>query len=112
MIPEVMLPNPPNEKYKTPGGRDTADHVFALTSEEAKALFPSDEARIGRTTAYHQVQGYFYGGLFNCWWLRTPGVEHEFVTLVGNSGSVGLYGERVDNNEYAVRPAMWIEIGG
>lgn len=112
MIPEVVLSNPPNEKYKTSGGRDTADHVFALTSEEAKTLFPSDEARIGRTTAYHQVQGYFYGGLFNCWWLRTPGVEHEFVTLVGNSGSVGLYGERVDNNEYAVRPAMWIEIGG
>ena len=112
MIPKVTLPNLPNEKYKTSGGRDTADHVFALTSGEASALFPSDESRIGRTTAYHQVQGYFYGGLFNCWWLRTPGVEHEFVTLVGNSGSVGLYGERVDNNEYAVRPAMWIEIGG
>lgn len=112
MIPEVTLTTAPNEKYGTPGGRDTRDRIFALSSREAAALFPSDESRIGRTTAYHQVQGYYFGGKFNCWWLRTPGVDHEFVTLIGNSGSIGTYGYRVDNNEYAIRPAMWIDIGG
>lgn len=112
MIPEVITVTATNEKYGTPGGSDTPDRVFALSSAEAAELFPSDESRIGRTTAYHQVQGYYFGGKFNCWWLRTPGVDHEFVTLIGNSGSVGTYGYRVDNNEYAVRPAMWIEIGG
>lgn len=112
MIPEVHVVTAANEKYGTSGGRDTLDHVFALSSAEANELFPSDASRIGRTTDYHQVQGYYFGGKFNCWWLRTPGVDHEFVTLIGNSGSIGTYGYRVDNNEYAVRPAMWIEIGG
>ena len=112
MIPEVILQNAPNEKYKTSGGRDTTDRVFVLSRADAKELFLSDESRIGRTTPYQQVQGYYFGGKINCWWLRSPGVEPSFATFTGNSGSVGLYGERVDNAEYAVRPAMWIEIGG
>ena len=111
MIPAVELPPAPNEKYRTVYANATCDHVFALSTAEA-ALFPDDESRIGYTTAYHQVQGYYFGGRFNCWWLRTPGVDPEFATLVGNSGSIGTYGYRVDNNEYAARPAMWIEIGG
>lgn len=112
MIPEVILQNAPNEKYRTPGGRDTTDRVFVLSSTDAKELFSTDESRIGRTTPYQQVQGYYFGGKINCWWLRSSGVEPSFATFTGNSGSVGHYGERVDNAEYAVRPAMWIEIGG
>ena len=111
LIPEVELPPAPNEKYRTVYAGSTRDHVFALSSAEAAELFPDDQSRIGYTTAYHQVQGYYFGGRFNCWWLRTPGVDMEFVTLVGNSGSIGTYGYRVDNNEYAARPAMWIETG-
>ena len=112
MIPEITISNAPNEKYGTPGGRDTMDHVFVLSGPEAAALFPGDSARVGYTTDYHQVQGYYFGGKINCWWLRTPGVEPDYVMLIGNSGSVGTYGYRLDNNEYAVRPAMWIETGG
>lgn len=112
MIPAVSIPNGPNPKYKTPGGKDTTDHVFALTLEEAGALFDSDSARIGYTTLYAQSRGYYFGGQINCWWLRGPGVSTEFAALVGNSGSLGTYGYRVDQNEYAVRPAMWIDFGG
>lgn len=111
MIPEVTVVTAPNEKYHTSGGGDTLDHIFALSTEEAQ-LLGGDADRLGYTTAYHQVQGYYFGGKINCWWLRTPGVEPDFVTLVGNSGSIGTYGYRVDHNEYAVRPAMWIELGG
>ena len=111
LIPEVPLPPEPNEKYKTVYANATQDRIFALSSAEAAALFPDDAARIGYTTAYHQVQGYYFGGKINCWWLRTPGVDMDFVTLIGNSGSIGTYGYRVDNNEYAARPAMWIETG-
>ena len=112
MIPEVTLEPAPNEKYRTVYANATQDRIFALSSAEAAELFPDDESRIGYTTAYHQVQGYYFGGRMNCWWLRTPGVDMEFVTLIGNSGSIGTYGYRVDNNEYAARPAMWIETGG
>ena len=112
LIPEVTLEPAPNEKYRTAYAHATQDRIFALSSAEAAELFASDEARIGYTTAYHQVQGYYFGGRLNCWWLRTPGVDPDFATMVGNSGSIGTYGYRVDNNEYAARPAMWIEIGG
>ena len=112
MIPEVSLSGGTNPKYRTPGGKETTDHIFALSLEEAEALFESDAARIGYTTLYAQSRGYYFGGQINCWWLRGPGVSPEFAALVGNSGSLGTYGYRVDENEYAVRPAMWIELGG
>ena len=112
MIPAVTLVNEPNPKYHTSGGRDTVDRIFALSLREAEALFESDEARLGYTTLYAQSRGFYFGGKFNCWWLRGPGVSPEFAALVGNSGSLGNYGYRVDQNEYAVRPAMWIDIGG
>ena len=112
MIPAVTLPNGANPRYGTPGCPDTQDFVFALSLEEAGALFGSDEARLGYTTLYAQSRGYYFGGKINCWWLRGPGVSPEFAALVGNSGSLGTYGYRVDQNEYAVRPAMWINFGG
>ena len=112
MIPAVPVSNGPNPRYRTAGCADTADHVFALSLEEAGALFAADEARLGYTTLYAQSRGYYFGGKINCWWLRGPGVSPEFAALVGNSGSLGTYGYRVDQNEYAVRPAMWIDFGG
>ena len=75
-------------------------------------LFAKDADRVGYTSMYHQVRGYFFGGKINCWWLRTPGVQADHVTLISNSGTIGTYGYRVDNNEYSARPAMWIQIGG
>lgn len=111
MIPEVTVTTADSAKYKTSGGADTQDHVFALSIEEAM-LFDKDAARVGYTSMYHQVRGYFFGGKINCWWLRTPGVQADHVTLISNSGTIGTYGYRVDNNEYSARPAMWIQIGG
>lgn len=112
MIPAVTLVNEPNPKYKTAGGRDTEDRVFALSLREAAELFPNDEARLGYTTLYAQSRGYYFGGKINCWWLRTAGASPELAALVGNSGSLGTYGYRPDNAEYAIRPAMWIDFGG
>ena len=112
MIPEVELPNLPNPKYKSGGGATTFDRVFALSLQEAAELFSDDPSRVGRTTLYAQSRGYFFGGQINCWWLRGQGASPELAALVGNSGSLGTYGYRPDNAEYAVRPAMWIQTGG
>ena len=112
MIPEVELPNLPNPKYKSGGGAPTFDRVFALSLQEATELFPNDSARVGHTTLYAQSRGYFFGGQINCWWLRGQGASPTLAALVGNSGSLGTYGYRPDNAEYAIRPAMWIQIGG
>lgn len=112
MIPAVHLPNEPNPKYKTGGGRETEDWIFALSLREAGELFESDEARLGFTTLYAQSRGYYFGGKINCWWLRCLGADASLAALVGNSGSLGTYGYRPDNGEYAIRPAMWIDFGG
>lgn len=112
MIPEVILPNQPNPKYKTPWGPETRDRVFVLSLQEAAELFPDDTSRLGYTTLYAQSRGYYFGGKINCWWLRSPGADRELAALVGNSGSLGTYGYRCDNAEYAIRPAMWIDFGG
>lgn len=112
MIPEVTLPSQPNPKYKTPCGPETKDRVFVLSLQEAGELFPDDQSRLGYTTLYAQSRGYYFGGRINCWWLRSPGADRELAALVGNSGSLGTYGYRCDNGEYAMRPAMWIDFGG
>ena len=112
LIPAMTLCNAPNPKYKTRCGADTEDRIFALSLQEAEELFPSDEARLGYTTLYAQSRGYYFGGKINCWWLRGAGASPELAALVGNSGSLGTYGYRADNSEYAIRPAMWIDFGG
>ena len=112
MIPEVELPDLPNPKYKCGGGASTFDRIFNLSLQEAAELFPNDPSRIGYTTLYAQSRGYYFGGQINCWWLRGQGASRELAALVGNSGSLGTYGYRPDNGEYAIRPAMWIQIGG
>ena len=112
MIPAVRLHDEPNPKYKTGGGRETEDRIFALSLGEAAELFESDEARKGYTTLYAQSRGYYFGGKINCWWLRGAGADRELAALVGNSGSLGTYGYRPDNGEYAIRPALWIDFGG
>ena len=112
MIPRVSLSPTVNPKYHTTAGGTTQDRVFVLSLEEAGAWFPDDPSRLGYTTLYAQSRGYYFGGSINCWWLRDLGASPELEALVGNSGSLGTYGYRADNSEYAIRPAMWIDLGG
>ena len=112
LIPAVTLAPSVNPKYKTVSGKETVDRIFVPSLAEAEALFAGDEARLGYTTLYAQSRGYYFGGTINCWWLRDLGASGELAALVGNSGSLGTYGYRADNSEYAIRPMMWIDFGG
>ena len=112
MIPVVTLEPTTNPKYRTCNGVETMDRIFVLSLEEAGTLFPDDPSRLGYTTLYAQSRGYYFGGSINCWWLRDLGASPSLAALVGNSGSLGTYGYRADNGEYAIRPAMWIDLGG
>lgn len=111
-IQSVRNQNPENARYLTNCGADTEDRAFLLSLEEVQELFENDESRIGSATAYAQAQGMYYGGIVNCWWLRTSGVDGTFAAIVGNLGTVSTYGYSVDYNQYAVRPAMWIQTAG
>lgn len=42
------------------------------------------------------------------WWLRSPGFESLYAAYVSNDGSVYNYGDFVNVDTYAVRPALII----
>jgi hypothetical protein len=44
------------------------------------------------------------------WWLRSPGHTAAGVAFVYPSGNIGEWGES-PNIYYAIRPAIWIDIG-
>lgn len=107
-----------NPVYSTNPGNDTTDKVFLLSIYEAEKYFNSDEARKCAPTAYAKAQGAFTSdtnkttsGAATCWWwLRSPGINHNYAASVGTGGSVYCSGSRVNFDNYCVRPALWISI--
>ena len=102
-----------NPDYDTTPGRDTTDHIFVLSVNEAKRYFDSDSARQCRASAYCYAQGAEKGDGGACWWwLRTPGINFYSDAVVTARGAVYSAGFCNDNPAPAVRPAMWIDLGG
>ena len=102
-----------NPSYSTSQGNNTTDKVFLLSITEVNKYFSSDKARKCRGTAYCYAQGASISSTANCawWWLRSLG-DYSFNTaLVGAKGSVVASGHSVSNENTAVRPAIWIDIG-
>jgi len=88
----------------------TQDKVFLLSTTEANKYFRSARARQCKATDYAVAHGvYVYNG--NCgWWLRSPGYNQFNADVVSYGGNAidGTYG--VNNDERAVRPALWIDL--
>ena len=69
-------------------------------------------------TAYAKAQGANTYSLFHdsegkvsCWWwLRSPGNGSGSAAYVYNNGYVDAYGFGVNNCDYAVRPALWVNL--
>ncbi len=98
--------------------KSSMDKVFLLSVGEAKEYFKSDESRLCAPTDYAIAQGawtsdtYKTAGKYTCcWWLRSPGVEPYLAAFVYSDGPVQDFGHYVNNDEDAVRPALWIEVG-
>ena len=95
-------------------GRDTKDHIFLLSIDEATRYFDSDSARQCRATESCSTKkmekdddGFCY------WWLRSPGIQDSCPVVVIARGSIFTNGFSCGHKpEIAVRPAMWIELGG
>lgn len=94
---------------------DTKDRVFLLSMDEAWEYFSSDSTRQCQGTAYCYAQGAYETGNGNCkWWLRSPVCYSGQAAYVydGNLRSYyGGYSCYVDNDDIAVRPALWINLG-
>ena len=94
MIVPVRVINYDNEKVGTPGGNDTVDRVFCLSSVGLRALVEKGDRKA-----------------FDGTWLRTPGNVPNMATCVID----GMYGAMVwqdgfdADTQLAVMPAMWVE---
>lgn len=107
-----------NPSYSTSPGNNTTDKVFLLSITEVNKYFSSDEARKCAPTEYAEAQGawtsssYSVGGKATCWWwLRSPGSNSGLAADVYIDGSVYNFGDYVNYDYVAVRPALWINLG-
>ena len=103
-----------NPRADVDPGRDTKDRIFILSATEAGRYFDSDRARQCPGTAYCLARSKETENGACRWWLRTSGVENDSsVSVVTAKGEIFLVGFSCGHDPYpAVRPAMWIELGG
>ena len=111
-IETTYVVNDDNAEYGTDGGNDTSDKIFLLSIAEAEEYFSSDEARECEPTKYAVAEGaYENSDNGNCWWwLRSPGYDANSAAFIYTSGDVDALGNCVDDGNYAVRPALWINL--
>lgn len=116
-IATVTNQNPNSPVNRTKGGNATQDKFFALSRDEAKKYFCDDDDRKASPTSYAIKNGALTGSFSlsngettGIWWLRTPGVDSTFALGVLEDGSIGQYGNGVDHNKVAVRPAFWMKL--
>ena len=103
-----------NPRADVDPGRDTKDRIFILSATEADRYFDSDSARTCPGSAYCLARSKETENGACRWWLRTSGEENDgSVSVVTAKGEIFLVGFSCGHDPNpAVRPAMWIELGG
>ena len=110
MIPTVTVSADKNPDYSTNPGNATQDQVFLLSITEVNKYFSSDSARQCKPTDYAVANGAWESDSGNCWWwLWSPGLTQDYAASVYSDGDVA-FGNRVDCDDSAVRPALWIDL--
>lgn len=125
-INRTKVINSDNPDKGTGGGKDTIDQVYLLSIEEVTNRaygFSSSgdkeaQNREACNTAYTEKKGAdttigSRGERNGSWWLRSPGNYSSYgyySSYVGNNGYVNLSGGSVNNDTYAVRPALHLNL--
>ena len=110
-IVTTTVVNKDNEETGTPGGNDTEDKVFLLSSEEVFEKYDISEKLNPSPLLSMLSVGTFSTEGENriIWWLRSPGTSaNEASCLCGYStgpSSANAY----SNDKYGVRPAIWVD---
>ena len=101
LIAKTHNVTPDSIEYGTDGGGDTDDYIYLLSVDEANAL--DDSVR---------KCGSWYELTYQWWWLRSPGVNIDYVTYVGKGkdGIIDPIGDIAGNDYGAVRPALNLRI--
>ena len=99
-----------NPKYGTNQGHNTLDHLFLLSANEVAEYFSLGEEWDCEPTAYVEAQGAYVHNNSCWWWLRTNGKHTNTASYVYGPDSIYYDGNGVDQDYFAVRPAMWINL--
>ena len=104
-----------NPNYNTNPGNNTNDKIFLLSIAETDKFFSSDSERICEQTNYAYAKSrdiYPITVGYKCyWWLRSPGNYQNTAAIVGYLGSIQKMGKLAVEEKYAVRPALWVNLG-
>ena len=105
-LSEVVNDN--NRQYGTSGGRYTLDRVFCLSLAEAEQYFLDESESQCRPASYARNQGAWADDGTGCcyWWLRSPGSSQGHAAYVDTDGAVYPFGDFVNIDYHAVRPAL------
>ena len=94
-------------------GEPTEDRLFILSYTETLKYMTDLDARRGIATKRAIAEGSDANNLReNCWWwTRTAARYPNEVLTVDSSGDINRFGDNVADTHYAVRPAMWVQLG-
>ena len=111
MIPTVMVSADKNPEYYTNQGNSTQDKVFLLSIQEANQYFKNDDERCSKPSKTAKSNGVGMNDNGNCrWWLRSSGYFQFTAAFVRFDGGVYEHGSGVCNDDFGVRPALWINL--
>jgi len=108
MESRVKASNNP-ERY-TNNENNTYDKIFLLSIDEVEKYFKKNDNRecYPATSASKANKD---KDCYSCWWwLRSPGSHGNRAAIVRSDGSVDLFGDIVNSDDPAVRPALWIKL--
>lgn len=107
----VTLSNPENPLFSTPGGADTVDRIFCLSTDEAERYFSSNDDRICKATEWAENKEIWINDAGGCWWwLRSPGKPEYSAVSVYGDGDINLWGDGVSIDRICVRPALYMKL--
>lgn len=105
----VYSGNPNYPIYPILGDNDTTDKIFLLSIDDVRTAaygFTDNSSRMAENTEHPRVG---LSGVYNDWWLRSPGWNdptYGYAATVGIDGGVNYHGFEVRTLYIGVRPAF------
>jgi hypothetical protein len=96
-IADTTVINNDHPWYGTPGGNNTTDKIFLLSTDEVRTYLTDNALRIALNAS----------GEASWWWLRSPGQSSNSAENVGSDGGFGNERDFFVNGISSVRPALW-----
>ena len=112
-IQKTTYKNADNPIYNTFGGNDTKDYVTLLSLSDIvnpSYGFPEKYCCNSETRIATSLTSDDTSQDSSWWWLRSPGSTSSYAASVDDAGYAYADGRYVDNDYYAVRPALHLNL--